>query len=109
MRECYARGPVRGRPSGSRPSPARAPEAKLLHVPVGSPLMLVERTAYDEDGTPVEYAKERHRGDRTTFVIGVADRRARALAFARGIGRLGCSTKPLLRHLSQLLHHADAS
>ena len=69
MRECYARGPVRAEERLEAVA-ARAPEAKLLHVPVGSPLMLVERTAYDEDGTVVEYAKERHRGDRTTFVIG---------------------------------------
>ena len=69
MRECYARGPVRAEERLEAVA-ARAPEAKLLHVPIGSPLMLVERTAFDEEGTPVEYAKERHRGDRTTFVIG---------------------------------------
>lgn len=69
MRECYARGPVQATERLEAVA-ARAPEAKLLRVPVGAPLMLVERTAYDEDGTPVEYSKERHRGDRTTFVIG---------------------------------------
>jgi GntR family transcriptional regulator len=68
MGECYARGPARAS-ERLEAVPARAPEAKLLHVPVGSPLMLVERIAYDEDGTPVEYAKDRHRGDRTTFVV----------------------------------------
>ena len=68
MRECYARGPARAT-ERLEAVQARAPEAKLLHVPVGSPLMLVERIAYDEDGTPVEYAKDRHRGDRASFVV----------------------------------------
>jgi GntR family transcriptional regulator len=68
MRDCYAREPVRATERLEAVA-ARAPEAKLLHVPVAAPLMLVERTAYDEAGVPVEYAKERHRGDRTTFVV----------------------------------------
>ena len=68
MRECYARGPARATERLEAVA-ASAPEAKLLHVPVGSPLMLVERIAYDEEGVPVEYAKDRHRGDRTTFVV----------------------------------------
>jgi GntR family transcriptional regulator len=68
MRGCYARAPARATERLEAVA-ARAPEAKLLHVPVGAPLMLVERTAYDEDGTPVEYAKDRHRGDRTSFVV----------------------------------------
>jgi len=42
-------------------------EANLLHVKIGSPLMLIESTAYIEDGTPIEYFKARHRGDRTRF------------------------------------------
>lgn len=68
MRDCYARGPVRAEERLEAVA-ARAPEAKLLHVPVGAPLMLVERVAFDEAGTPVEYAKDRHRGDRATFVV----------------------------------------
>ncbi len=42
--------------------------------------MLVERTSYAADGTPVEFARDRHRGDRARFVIRVApdDLRARA-------------------------------
>ena len=68
MRECYARGPARAT-ERLEAVPARAHEAKLLQVPVGSPLMLVERTAYDEHGTPVEYARDRHRGDRASFVV----------------------------------------
>lgn len=44
-------------------------EANLLHVRPGVPLMLIESTAYLEDGTPIEYFKARHRGDRTRFEV----------------------------------------
>jgi GntR family transcriptional regulator len=44
-------------------------EASLLHVRQGSPLMLIESTAYMDDGTPVEFFKARHRGDRTRFEV----------------------------------------
>jgi GntR family transcriptional regulator len=47
-------------------------EANLLHVRQGSPLLLIESTAYLEDGTPVEFFKARHRGDRTRFEVGSA-------------------------------------
>lgn len=67
MRECYGRGPVRA-VERLEAVPARAHEAKLLHIPAGAPLMLVERTSYDEDDTPVEYTKERHRGDKASFI-----------------------------------------
>ena len=33
--------------------------------------MLVERVAYDAEGVPVEFARDRHRGDRARFVIEV--------------------------------------
>jgi DNA-binding GntR family transcriptional regulator len=39
-----------------------------------TPLMRVERIAYDAEGTPVEYAEDRHRGDRARFVVEVAPR-----------------------------------
>jgi GntR family transcriptional regulator len=68
MRDCYGRGPVRA-VERLEAVPARANEAKLLHIPAGAPLMLVERTAYDDDGVPVEFARDRHRGDRATFVV----------------------------------------
>ena len=42
-------------------------EARLLNIRQGAPLLLIESTAYLEDGTPLEYFKARHRGDRTTF------------------------------------------
>ena len=48
---------------------AGAREARLLSVDVGSPLLLVERTAFDALGGPVEYARDRFRGDRTRVVV----------------------------------------
>ena len=53
------------------PVAAGAHEAEALGVPEGSPLMLVERVAYAADGTPVEFARDRHRGDRARFVVRV--------------------------------------
>ena len=44
-------------------------EANLLQVRTGVPLLLIESTAYLEDGTPIEYFKARHRGDRTRFEV----------------------------------------
>jgi GntR family transcriptional regulator len=44
-------------------------EAKLLGIEPGAPLMLIESTAFLEDGTPIEYFKARHRGDRTRFLV----------------------------------------
>jgi GntR family transcriptional regulator len=53
------------------PVAARSFDAETLRVALGSPLMLVERTGYAADGTAVEYARDRHRGDRARFVIRV--------------------------------------
>lgn len=44
-------------------------EAELLHVKPGAPLLLVERTAYDAEGIPVEYARDLFRGDRTRVLV----------------------------------------
>ena len=33
--------------------------------------MLVERVAFAADGTPVEFARDRHRGDRARFHVRV--------------------------------------
>jgi GntR family transcriptional regulator len=71
MRECYARGPARAI-ERLEAVPAREQDAERLRVPVGAPLMLVERTAYDAEGTPVEYARDRYRGDRARFVVEVS-------------------------------------
>lgn len=43
--------------------------AALLEVPYGTPLLAVERVAYDASGTPVEHADDLFRGDRTSVVV----------------------------------------
>jgi GntR family transcriptional regulator len=68
MRELYELGPVRA-VERLEPVLARAHEAAALELAEGSPLMLVERTAHAADGTPVEFAHDRHRGDRARFTI----------------------------------------
>jgi GntR family transcriptional regulator len=50
------------------PVVATAEEAAPLRVRPGSPLMLVDRTAYDEDGLVVETARDLFRGDRMRIV-----------------------------------------
>ncbi len=50
------------------PTVANEFEAEVLDVSVGAPLLLLERTAYTSTGTPVEFAKDLYRGDRTRFV-----------------------------------------
>lgn len=53
---------------------ARSRDAEALEVPPRAPLMLVERVAFDAQGTAVEYAEDRHRGDRARIVVRVAPR-----------------------------------
>ena len=71
MREEYGREPVRA-VERLEPVVARAHEAKALEIEPGAPLMLVERTAYDVDGVPVEYARDRHRGDKARWIVKVS-------------------------------------
>jgi GntR family transcriptional regulator len=73
MRERYGRRPVRA-VERLEAIHATAPDARALKVRARSPLMLVERIAYDADGIPVEFARDRHRGDRARFLIEVAPR-----------------------------------
>ena len=73
MGERYERAPARA-VERLEPVHATAPDARALGVRARSPLMLVERIAYDAGGTPVEFARDRHRGDRARFVIEVAPR-----------------------------------
>jgi GntR family transcriptional regulator len=47
-------------------------EAELLSIPVGAPLMLEKRLSLDMTGVPVEYGKDRYRGDRFRFVTEAA-------------------------------------
>ena len=70
MRDHYGLGPVSAT-EYLEPVVARAHEAEALSVAEGSPLMLVERSAYARDGTAVEFARDRHRGDRARFLIRV--------------------------------------
>jgi GntR family transcriptional regulator len=48
---------------------ADASTARQLDVEPGTPLMAVERTAYDASGRPVEYARDLFRCDRVDFVV----------------------------------------
>jgi GntR family transcriptional regulator len=70
MRDHYDLAPVSAI-ERLEPVAARSHEAAALGVGEGSPLMLVERIAYARDGTAVEFAHDRHRGDRARFVIRV--------------------------------------
>jgi GntR family transcriptional regulator len=54
------------------PVAAGAFEARVLGVPVGSALMLVERVFSESGGRPLEYARDRHRGDRSRFLMRTA-------------------------------------
>lgn len=47
---------------------AQAAEATLLGVPKSSPVLLVERVAWDAQGRTVEYARDLYRADRSRFV-----------------------------------------
>lgn len=46
----------------------RTAESALLHIPVGSIVLRLERTSSDKSGRPVEYAIDLYRADRTRFV-----------------------------------------
>ncbi len=67
MDQHYGARPVRAR-QALEPIAAGTLEAELLGVAVGSPLMLVERTAWDGLGRAVEHARDLYRGDRSRFV-----------------------------------------
>lgn len=51
---------------------ASAFEAELLAVPIGAPLMLEKRLSFDSTDQPVEYGRDRYRGDRFRFVTEAA-------------------------------------
>ena len=48
---------------------ARPSDARTLGAKRGTPVLLVERTGYAADGTPVEFARDRFRGDRTLLMV----------------------------------------
>jgi GntR family transcriptional regulator len=43
---------------------ASAEEARMLHIPKGSPVFIFTRTSYVQSGQPVEYVKSTYRADR---------------------------------------------
>lgn len=47
-------------------------EAECLGIEPGTPLMLERRLGFDQEGHPVEYAKDLYRGDRFSFVTEMA-------------------------------------
>lgn len=51
------------------PACASPHEANLLHVPTGTPLLLMHRTTYNQDGRAIEHVKSLYRGDRYKFII----------------------------------------
>ena len=48
---------------------ARPSDARTIGAKRGVPVLLVERVGYAADGTPVEFARDRYRSDRTSLVI----------------------------------------
>ena len=68
MHDVYGRRPARV-VERLETVPARPSDARALGVRVGAPLLLVERVGYGDDGTPLEFARDRFRGDRTRIVI----------------------------------------
>ncbi|MGJ9382498.1 GntR family transcriptional regulator [Salipaludibacillus sp. CF4.18] len=44
-------------------------EKKLLHMKTGDPVLLIQRTTYLDDGTPLEFVKSVYRADRYRFMI----------------------------------------
>jgi GntR family transcriptional regulator len=71
MRDEYGREPVRA-VERLEPVLASGGDAKALEVGQGAALMLVERTAWDAEECPVEFARDLHRGDRARFVVEVS-------------------------------------
>jgi GntR family transcriptional regulator len=51
---------------------ATQPEAELLEVNMGDPLMLERRVSFDQDGQIVEYGEDLYRGDRFRFITEMA-------------------------------------
>ncbi len=68
MRDVYLRPPVRA-VERLEPTLADPRQAQALGVAPGAPLMLITRVAFSVDDTPVEFARDHHRGDRARFVV----------------------------------------
>lgn len=68
MRDEYGLEPVRA-VERIQPVAAQPGVAELLGVEPGTPLLAVERVAYDADGLPLEHADDLFRGDRTRVTV----------------------------------------
>jgi GntR family transcriptional regulator len=68
MRDVYGLAPVRA-VERLEPVLAEPNQAQALGVAPGAPLMLITRVAFSAEGTPVEFARDHHRGDRARFVV----------------------------------------
>jgi GntR family transcriptional regulator len=68
MDERFGRRPVRA-VERLETAEARPSDARTLGLRRGAPILLVERIGYSADGTAVEFARDRFRGDRTRIVI----------------------------------------
>jgi GntR family transcriptional regulator len=51
--------------------------ARALEIKAGSPIFLIERTSYSEQGRPVDYEKLHYRGDQIQFVTHLTRRKPR--------------------------------
>lgn len=73
MRERYGHAPVRATERLEATVADRA-QATELGIEPGAALMLVVRVARAADGTPVEFARDHHRGDRARFIAELTTR-----------------------------------
>jgi GntR family transcriptional regulator len=55
-------------------APATPREAGPLRVDVGTPMLVVTRANFDQDGVPIEYGRTWFRGDRVTLVTHLEER-----------------------------------
>jgi GntR family transcriptional regulator len=67
MRERYGHGPARSRQE-IEPTQLDAEAARSLGVRPDVPALRVTRTAWDAQGSPIEFARDLYRGDRLVFV-----------------------------------------
>ena len=68
MKRSYGLAPHTAR-EWLEPVVADQEQAELLDTPLGSPLMLVTRTAYTSTGRAIEHAYDRYRADRTRIAL----------------------------------------
>jgi GntR family transcriptional regulator len=79
LRDAYGLEPERAT-EALEPAVATAAEARLLGIPAGSALMVVERVTYAAGDRPIEAARDVFRGDRARFVVETSSHPPRVLA-----------------------------